>query len=136
VPDLMFVANWHYVDSPGVAGATYGMQQQKSAILAGRAMAGLGVVLNPKISIGVSLGADYNSNTLDAPYIFQQQPVLKGLKTLLDLHTTGYGWNGSVAHSSVPLIRWNWDLPGNPARQLSAMALPAETYSRNSRRWA
>jgi hypothetical protein len=30
-------------------------------------MAGLGVVLNPKISIGVSLGADYNSNTLDAP---------------------------------------------------------------------
>jgi hypothetical protein len=67
VPDLMSVANWHYVDSPGVAGATYGMQQQKSAILAGRAMAGLGVVLNPKISIGVSLGADYNSNTLDAP---------------------------------------------------------------------
>jgi long-subunit fatty acid transport protein len=96
VPDLMSVANWHYVDAPGVAGATYGMQQQKSAILAGRAMAGLGVVLNPKISIGVSLGADYNSNTLEAPYIFQQQPVLKGLKTLLDLHTTGYGWNGSV----------------------------------------
>ncbi len=96
VPDLMSVANWHYVDSPGVAGATYGMQQQKSAILAGRAMAGLGVILNPKISIGVSLGADYNSNTLDAPYIFQQQPVLKGLKTLLDLHTTGYGWNGSA----------------------------------------
>jgi long-chain fatty acid transport protein len=96
VPDLMSVANWHYVDAPGVAGATYGMQQHKSAILAGRAMAGLGVVLNPKISIGVSLGADYNSNTLDAPYIFQQQPMLKGLKTLLDLHTTGYGWNGSV----------------------------------------
>lgn len=96
VPDLMSVANWHYVDAPGVAGASYGMQEQKSAILAGRAMAGLGVVLNPKISIGVSVGADYNSNTLDAPYIFQQQPVLKGLKTLLDLHTTGYGWNGSV----------------------------------------
>lgn len=96
VPDLMSVANWHYVDAPGVAGATYGMQQQKSAIFAGRAMAGLGVVLNPKISIGVSLGADYNSNTLEAPYIFQQQPVLKGLKTLLDLRTTGYGWNGSV----------------------------------------
>jgi long-subunit fatty acid transport protein len=92
----MSVANWRYVDAPGVAGATYGMQQHKSAILVGRAMAGLGVVLNPKISIGVSLGADYNSNTLDAPYIFQQQPVLKGLKTLLDLHTTGYGWNGSV----------------------------------------
>src|SRR5579864_6406499 len=96
VPDLASVSNWHYVDAPGTAGATYGLQEQKSAILAGRAIAGLGVVLNPKISIGVSVGADYNSNTLHAPYIFQQQPVLKGLKTLLDLHTTGYGWNGSV----------------------------------------
>ena len=95
-PDLMSVANWHYVDAPGVAGATYGLQEQKSAILAGRAIAGLGVVLNPKISIGVSVGADYNSNTLDAPYIFQQQAVLQGLKTLLNLHSTGYGWNGSV----------------------------------------
>ena len=95
-PDLMSAANWHYVDAPGVAGATYGLQEQKSAILAGRAMAGLGVVLNPKVSLGVSIGADYNSNTLDAPYIFQQQPVLQGLKTLLDLHTTGHGWNGSV----------------------------------------
>jgi long-subunit fatty acid transport protein len=95
-PDLMSVANWHYVDAPGVAGATYGLQEQKSAILAGRAMAGLGVVLNPKVSLGISVGADYNSNTLDAPYIFQQQPVLQGLKTLLNLHTTGYGWNGSI----------------------------------------
>jgi long-subunit fatty acid transport protein len=92
----MSVSNWHYVDAPGTAGATYGLQEQKSAILAGRAIAGLGVVVNPKLSLGVTLGADYNSNTLDAPYVFQQQPVLQGLKTLLDLHTTGYGWNGSV----------------------------------------
>jgi len=96
VPDLASVSNWHYVDAPGTAGATYGLQEQKSAILAGRAIAGLGVVVNPKLSLGVTLGADYNSNTLDAPYVFQQQPVLQGLKTLLDLHTTGYGWNGSV----------------------------------------
>src|SRR5579864_1468198 len=95
-PDLMSVGNWHYVDAPGVAGATYGLQQQKSAILAGRAMAGMGVVINPKLSLGFTVGADYNSNTLDAPYVFQQQPVLQGLKTLLDLQTTGYGWNGSV----------------------------------------
>ena len=95
-PELMSAGDWHYVDAPGVAGASYGLQEQKSAILAGRATAGLGVVLNPKVSIGVSLGADYNSNTLDAPYIFQQQPVLQGLKTLLNLHTTGYGWNGSI----------------------------------------
>ena len=96
VPDLASVSDWHYVDAPGTAGATYGLQEQKSAILAGRAIAGLGVVVNPKLSLGFTLGADYNSNTLDAPYVFQQQPVLQGLKTLLDLHTTGYGWNGSV----------------------------------------
>ena len=101
-PDLMSVGNWHYVDAPGVAGASYGLQEQKSAILAGHAMAGLGVVLNPKLSVGVSLGADYNSNTLHAPYIFQQQPVLQGLKTLLDLHTRGYGWNGSVGALNRP----------------------------------
>ncbi len=96
VPDLMTTANWHYIDAPGTAGASYGLQEQKSAILAGRAVAGLGIAVNKKLSVGFSLGADYNSNTLDAPYIFQTQPTLKGLKTLLDLHTAGYGWNGSV----------------------------------------
>lgn len=96
VPDLASVSDWHYVDAPGTAGASYGLQEQKSAILAGRAIAGLGVAVNPKLSLGFTVGADYNSNTLDAPYIFQQQPVLAGLKTLLDLQTSGYGWNGSV----------------------------------------
>jgi long-subunit fatty acid transport protein len=96
MPDLMSVANWHYVDAPGVAGATYGLQQQKSAILAGRAVAGLGIAVSSRLSLGVSVGADYNSNTLMAPYIFQSQPTLAGLKTLLSLHTSGYGWNGSV----------------------------------------
>ncbi len=37
----------------------------------------------------------YNRNTLDAPFIFQQQAVLAGAKTLLDLHTSGTGWNGT-----------------------------------------
>jgi long-subunit fatty acid transport protein len=96
MPDLMSVANWRYVDAPGVAGASYGLQQQKSAILAGRAAAGLGIAVTPRLSIGVSVGADYNTNTLIAPYIFQSQPTLAGLKTLLNLHTSGYGWNGSV----------------------------------------
>lgn len=96
VPDLASVSNWHYVDAPGTAGASYGLQEQKSAILAGRAIAGMGVVVNPKLSLGFTVGSDYNSNTLDAPYIFQQQPVLAGVKTLLDLQTSGYGWNGSV----------------------------------------
>ena len=95
-PDLASVSDWHYVDAPGVAGATYGMQEQKSAILAGRAMAGLSYAFSRKLSVGVTAGADYNSNTLQAPYIFQSQPTLAGLKTLLDLHTYGVGWNTSV----------------------------------------
>ena len=137
VPDLMSVAHWNYVDAPGAAGATYGLQEQKSAILAGRAVAGLGVDLGRKLSIGVTVGADYNSNTLNAPYIFQSQPVLKGLKTLLDLHTTGYGWNGSVgalirptknvevglAWKSSTVIESHGDASGNVGAQFAALGL-------------
>ena len=147
VPDLMTSANWHYVDAPGTAGAAYGLQQQKSAILAGRAVAGLGIALNKKISVGFTLGADYNSNTLDAPYIFQSQPTLKGLKTLLDLHTSGYGWNGSVgtlinpsrkvqlglAWKSRTLIQSYGNASGDARAQFDALGLtsaPADfTYS-------
>ena len=38
VPELMSVSNWNYVDAPGVAGASYGLQKQNSAILAARAV--------------------------------------------------------------------------------------------------
>src|SRR6202790_2188012 len=95
-PDLVSVSDWRYVDAPGFAGVTYGMQENKSAILAGRAMVGLSYAFNHKLSVGVTAGADYNSNTLQAPYIFQSQPALAGTKTLLDLNTYGTGWNMSV----------------------------------------
>jgi long-subunit fatty acid transport protein len=96
VPDLMSVSNWRYVDPRGAGGVTYGLQEQKSAILAGRAIAGFSASFGPKLSIGATFGSDYNSNTLIAPYIFQSQPTLKGLKTLLNLNTSGVGWNTSV----------------------------------------
>jgi long-subunit fatty acid transport protein len=138
-PELTSVSNWNYVDAPGVAGASYGMQQQKSAILAVRSAVGLGFAVNDKISIGVSSGAVYNSNTLDAPYIFQSNPALAGLKTLLDLHTTGVGWNTSVGAIARPTnrIQFNvaWkssttvnstgDASGNLAQQLAAVGLAA-----------
>ena len=57
VPELMSESNWNYVDAPGAAGASYGLQQQKSAILAARAVAGVGVALTNKISLGASVGA-------------------------------------------------------------------------------
>ena len=101
-PDLASVSDWHYVDAPGFAGVTYGMQEQKSAILAGRAMVGVSYAFTHKVSIGVTAGADYNSNTLQAPYIFQSQPALAGTKTLLDLHTYGTGWNMSVGAMFEP----------------------------------
>ncbi len=101
-PDLASVSDWHYVDAPGTLGVTYGMQEQKSAILAGRAMVGLSYAFSKKLSVGVTAGADYNSNTLTAPYIFQSQPALAGTKTLLDLHTYGTGWNMSVGAMFEP----------------------------------
>ena len=102
MPELLSSADWHYVDAPGTAGATYGLQQQKSAINAVRFAAGFGVALGSKLSLGATVGADYNTNTLQAPFIFQSQPQLAGLKTLLDLHTNGTGWNASVGALAHP----------------------------------
>jgi long-chain fatty acid transport protein len=130
VPELMSDSNWHYVDAPGAAGASYGLQQQKSAILAARAVAGVGFALTNKISLGASVGAVYHQNKLDAPYIFQTTPVVAGLKTLLDLHTTGVGWNTSVGVIAHPNSRvqlnaaWKShtviDSTGNASGNLSA----------------
>jgi long-subunit fatty acid transport protein len=101
-PDMVSVSDWNYVDAPGKGGVTYGMQENKSAILAGRAIVGLSYAFSHKLSVGVTAGADYNSNTLQAPYIFQSQPVLAGDKTMLDLHTYGTGWNMSVGAMFEP----------------------------------
>ncbi len=134
LPDLMSVADWHYVDAPGTAGATYGLQQQKSAILAGRFVAGFGFALNKKISLGATIGADYNSNTLMRRTSSRASRELQGLKTLLNLHTAGYGRNGSVGALIRPSRAWNLGSPGSPARSSSATALPTETPTRNSQR--
>lgn len=96
IPELASRGDWKYFDAPGFAGATYGLQQQKSAIVNARAVAGIGYTVSSRLSIGATFGANYNQNTLDAPYIFQTQPVLAGMKTLLAMHTDGVGWNGSV----------------------------------------
>lgn len=139
VPELISVSNWNYVDAPGVAGASYGLQKQKSAILAARAVAGVGFALSRKVSVGVSAGAVYNSNTLETPYVFQSNPALAGLKTLLDLHTTGVGWNTSVGLIASPTDRLQFnvawksrttinstgDANGNIGVQLAALGLGA-----------
>ena len=55
----MSISNWNYVDAPGVAGASYGLQKQRSVIVAARAVAGVGFALSRKVSVGVSAGAVY-----------------------------------------------------------------------------
>jgi long-subunit fatty acid transport protein len=106
-PDLLSASKWNYSDTPGFAGTTYGPQAEKSEIVAIRAAAGVAYRVTDKISTGITFGADYNSNTLDAPYIFQSNPALAGLKTLLDLHTTGYGFNAGFGVTAKPSKRFD-----------------------------
>jgi long-subunit fatty acid transport protein len=146
MPEMMTVADWHYVDAPGTAGASYGLQHESSSIIAMRAAAGVGVYLGPKLSLGASVGAVYNENTLDTPDTFQTQPELKGLKTLLDMKTWGIGWNASVGALYRPSRRvqiglaWksrtNVDTTGhasgNLTQQLAALGIDARPDFRYS----
>jgi long-chain fatty acid transport protein len=97
-PTSALNANWNYNDPPGgLHGTTsYGQQIDHSSILVLRSAVGLGWAVNPKLSLGASFGLDYNQNLLQAPYIFQAQPAVRGAKTLLNLQTSGYGYNGQV----------------------------------------
>jgi len=97
-PEAALSADWRYVDAPGGADGktSYGLQTQRSEILLLRSAVGLGWAVTPQLSIGASLGAVYNQNTLEAPYVFQSQPALKGAKTLLDLDTDGFGVDGQL----------------------------------------
>ncbi len=97
LPELMSAAKWRYADAPGGAGGvSYGLLNNNSEILAMRSAVGAGVDLGSRVRIGATFGATYNSNTLQTAYVFQSNPALAGLKTLLDLQTSGVGWNGSV----------------------------------------
>ena len=101
-PDLLSASKWKYSDTPGFAGVTYGPQSEKSQIFAIRSAFGAAYRFSDKFSVGATVGADWNANTLYTPYIFQSHPILAGLKTLLNLHTTGYGWNSSFGFMAKP----------------------------------
>ncbi len=106
-------------------------------------MLGLSYAISKKLSVGLTAGADYNSNTLHAPYIFQAQPALAGTKTLLDLHTYGTGWNMSIgtmfeatkdldlgfAWKSHTVIVTNGLAAGDAGVLFGALGLPAGTTS-------
>ena len=135
-PDVMMSANWKYMDPPGgLNNTSYGLQQNKSAILGIRYAGGLGFAVNKKLSIGGTVGVINNRNTLQAPYIFQQEPTLAGAKVLLDLHTAGYGWNGSfgalytpssklsfgVSYKTKTTVHSHGDASGNARQQFDAL---------------
>ena len=109
-PDLLMRANWRYVDAPGAAGVTYGLQTNEDEIIAIRSSVGLARPLSSKWSAGVTFGVVYNRNNLNAPYIFQQTPVLAGLKVLLNLQTSGTGFNGSAGVQFHPNSRFQASL--------------------------
>jgi len=104
-PELLMRANWRYVDAPGTAGVTYGLQTNETQIIAMRSSVGVARTFGSKWSAGAVLGVVYNTNNLNAPYIFQEQPQLAGLKVLLDLQTHGYGWNGNAGFQFQPNSR-------------------------------
>lgn len=97
-PTSALNADWTYVDPPGGLGGktSYGNQVQHSEIVVIRNAAGVGLKINQQLSVGASFGLDYNRNLLQAPYIFQSQPAVKGAKTLLDLKTDGFGFDGQI----------------------------------------
>ncbi|HEY3861606.1 MAG TPA: outer membrane protein transport protein [Verrucomicrobiae bacterium] len=133
-------ADWHYVDPlGGLDGKTsYGNQTDRSEILLLRSAIGLGIALDPKFSIGASFGVDYNQNQLQTPYIFQTQPSLKGAKTLLDLRTDGFGFDGQggvlyrpmtnlefgLSYQSETQIETHGTADGNAGTQFDAPSVP------------
>lgn len=104
-PDIALRDRWRYRDTPGGAdgATTYGMQPQESEIVLVRTAFGASWQVTPQFSLGASVGLLYNRNRLQAPYIFQTQPVLRTAKTLLDLETDGLGWNAQAGVLWKPL---------------------------------
>jgi len=98
IPQAGLAAHWNYPDPPGGLGGTasYGRQADNSEIEEIRFALGVSAAITSRLSIGASVGLDYNQNVLQAPYILQTQPVLRGFKTLLDLSTSGWGVNGAA----------------------------------------
>ncbi len=97
VPVAAAGLDWQLADAPGGldGGTSYGMRRHRAEFVAVRTVLGGSVALGESVSVGASLGATYNRNTLEAPYVFQSHPVLRGFKTLLDLETEGWGLNGA-----------------------------------------
>lgn len=94
IPDAVLDAGWQFTDAPSTGGVSYGPQEHRSRILVLRTALGASVEIEDRLHLGAAFGLIYNRNELHAPYIFQATPGLAGAKTLLDLETDGWGYNG------------------------------------------
>jgi long-chain fatty acid transport protein len=116
IPESILLADWSYLDPRGGLGGTvsYGNQIDKSEILVLRSAAGVSLRLNPKFSVGLSFGAVYNKNELVTPYVFQNLNApdsgYDGAKTLLNLNTSGFGWNCQVGMMYQPITNLQFGL--------------------------
>ena len=140
-PEAALASEWRYIDPAGGAdgGTSYGLQRHESEIIVLRAGAGASIDLTPQISFGASVGAIYNENRLHSPYIFQTQPALAGVKTLLDLETSGWGLNGQfglmlrprkdlqfgLTYKTRAVVNSEGDASGNAGVQLANIGLGA-----------
>ncbi len=137
-PVSLLADRWTYRDAPGTAGASYGVQSNKSAFLALQSSVGFGCQVSHWLAVGAGMGVIDNLNTLETPYVFQTNPTLAGLKTLLHLHTTGIGYNGTfgalvqpthrlelgLAYKTRTTVRSTGDASGNAYAQFAALGLP------------
>ncbi|MBC7924984.1 MAG: outer membrane protein transport protein, partial [Bryobacteraceae bacterium] len=107
LPELLSSAKWDYTDTPGgVGNVSYGRLQQQSSITAFRFAGGLGIYLGRKVQVGATLGTVLNTNRLQTAYVFQEHPALAGLKTELDLQTSGTGIAASIGVIVQPTSRF------------------------------
>lgn len=140
-PDIAAQTRWHYRDAPGGADGqtTYGVRDEESTLLLLRGAFGASWQVTPGLSVGGSIGVLYNDNQLQAPYVFQTQRTLRTVKTLLDLETDGFGWNGQAAlhwrpvpgvalsatYTSRARIETHGSATGNAGVQLANLGLGA-----------
>ncbi|MGE3309324.1 MAG: OmpP1/FadL family transporter [Limisphaerales bacterium] len=129
--------DWQLVDAPGgLDGVTsYGLRRHHAEFLAIRSAVGASVALGESVSLGAAVGATYNRNRLEAPYVFQSHPVLRGFKTLLDLETEGWGVDGTfgvvyrpcpgvslgLSYRTPTAFETSGDAEGNAGAQLTSL---------------
>ncbi len=140
-PDLAARISGRYADAPGGAdGATsYGTRRNTSELLLLRSAVGAAYRLAPNCFVGLTIGLLYNVNELRTNYVFQTQPVLRTVKTGLDLDTDGFGYNFqaglrwrpvpevslNVTYTSRSQVRSTGSATGNAGVQLANIGLGA-----------